>query len=110
MLADATKLGQVFYKLVQAKYTPLCEDIMNYDGDDTSLLEHYVVDVDAEDYDYVSCEASELGTVELVQVETVTVVGERTGGIRCYTDKITAYKDAKGTLWMDAELHDEIFC
>jgi hypothetical protein len=101
-------LGQAFYKLVKAKDSDMRDDIVDYDGEDTDLLEHYVIATD--DYDYVSCEASELGTVEIVQVDAVAVIGECMTGVRCYAKKVAAYKDAQGTLWMDAELHDEVFC
>jgi hypothetical protein len=103
-----SNMGQEFYKLVQAKDTDLREDIADYDGDDTELLEHYVLATD--DYEYVSCEASELGTVELVRVDVVAVIGSSGFETRCYSNTVAAYKDAQGTLWMDAELHDEVFC
>jgi len=101
MYANATKLGQCFYKLVQAHESDLCEDVANYD---TTLLEHYVIAVDEHD-DYVSCTASELGEFTLQTVNTVTVVGGR-----CYAKTVTAYTDAVDNLWIDAELHDELFC
>jgi hypothetical protein len=110
MQANTANMGQAFYKLVQAKHSDLRDDITDYDGDDTSLLEHYVIATDEDDCDYVSCEAAELGTVTLVQVDTVTVVGSCNFETRCYTDKVAAYKDANGSIWMDAELHDDVFC
>jgi hypothetical protein len=108
MEANVLGLGLGFYKLVQVKDSDLREDVECYDGADTRLLENYVLATD--DYDYVSCEAGELGTVELVRVNTLAVIGSAGGEVRCYEKEVTAYKDAKGDLWMDAELHDEIFC
>jgi len=98
------------YKLVQAKDTDLRDDIVDYDGDETDLLEHYVIATDEDDCDYVSCAAHTLGLVDIVHVDAVAVIGESTGGVRCYARKIAAYKDAEGNIWMDADMHDEVFC
>jgi len=98
------------YKLVQAKHTDLREDIVDYDGDETDLLEHYVVATDEDGFDCVSCAAHTLGLVDIVHVDTVAVIGESTGGVRCYAKKIAAYKDAESNIWMDADMHDEVFC
>jgi hypothetical protein len=106
MEANVLGLGLGFYKLVQVKDSDLREDVECYDGEDTRLLEHYVLATD--EYDYVFTE--KLGTVELVRVDTLAVIGSEGGEVRCYEKTITAYKDAKGGLWMDAELHDEVFC
>ena len=100
----------VVYKLVQAKDTDLREDITAYDGDETDLLEHYVIATDEDGFDYVSCDAHTLGLVDIVHVDTVAVIGENTGGVRCYANKIAVYKDSEGTLWMDADMHDDVFC
>jgi hypothetical protein len=32
------------------------------------------------------------------------------GGVRCYAKKIAVYKDMDGNIWMDADMHDEVFC
>jgi hypothetical protein len=106
MQAKADELGLGFYKLVQVKDSDLREDVECYDGEDTALLEHYVLATDG--YDYVL--ATDLGTITLERVNTLTVVGSGDGEVRCYENEVTAYKDAKGDLWMDAELHDEVFC
>jgi len=108
MEANVLGLGLEFYKLVQVKDSELREDVECYDGEDTRLLENYVLATDG--YDYVSCEAGELGTVELVRVNTLAVIGSTGGEVRCYENEVTAYKDANGSIWMDAELHDEVFC
>jgi hypothetical protein len=100
-------MGLEFYKLVQAKDSDLREDIVDYDGDDTDLLEHYVLATD--DCEYVSCEAQTLGLVHIVHVDAVAVIGESTGGVRCYAKKIAVCKDTDGNIWMDAALEDEVF-
>ena len=110
MQANTVNLGLGFYKLVQAKNSNMREDIVGYDGDDTDLLQHYVIATDDDGYDYVSCEASALSTVEVVQVNTVAVIGNSNFEVRCYANTITAYRDEAGDFWMDATLHDEVFC
>jgi hypothetical protein len=106
MEANVLSLGLGFYKLVQVKDSDLRGDVECYDGADTALLENYVLATDG--YDYVL--ATDLGTVTLERVNTLTVIGSAGGEVRCYENEITAYKDAKGDLWVDVELHDEVFC
>ena len=100
----------VLYKLVQAKDTDLREDIAAYDGDETDLLDYYVLATDEDGFDYVSCDGHTLSLVDIVHVDTVAVIGESTGGVRCYANKIAVYKDSEGNIWMDADKHDEVFC
>jgi len=107
MFANTAELGLAFYKLVQAKDSELREEIVAYDGEDTKLLEHYVIATDSND-EYIVAE--NLGKVEIVRVDTVAVIGSSNFEVRCYANIVTAYKDANGSIWMDAELHDEVFC
>jgi hypothetical protein len=107
MQADTFALGTSFLKLVVARDSDLREDIADYDGDNTSLLDCYVLATDADSFDYVY--ADNLGKVELVRVETVTVIGGDYE-VRCYTNEVTAYLDEQGQLWLDAEMHDDVFC
>lgn len=102
---EANVLGLGFLKLVAARDSDLREDIADYDGDNTELLNCYVLATDNDEYVY----ADKLGKVELVRVECVAVIGSDYE-TRCYTNTVTAYKDAEGTLWMDEQLHDEVFC
>jgi hypothetical protein len=105
MQADIYNLGTTFYKLVAIRDTELREDVTNYDGEDTYLLDCYTL---AGDGDYLDKE--DLGVVTLERVGCCAVIGSATGEVRCYVRDITAYRDAQGDLWMDAELHDEVFC
>mgnify|MGYP003349456479 FL=1 len=105
MQADVYNLGTGFYKLQLIRDTELREDVVNYDGADTYLLDCYTL---AGDGDYVF--SDNLGLVTLVRVGTCAVIGSASGEVRCYTHDITAYRDNVGDLWMDAELHDEVFC
>lgn len=107
MQADTSKMGECFYKLVQARNSSLREDIVNYDGEDTYLLDCYVLATDDSGYENVY--STELGAVEIVRVGTVTVYGSAYE-TRCYGRTTLAYKDAAGNLWMDEQLHDEVFC
>ena len=107
MQANTANMGQAFYKLVQVKDDELLEAIVDYDGEGTALLNSYVIATDNDD-DYVFTE--KLGAVELVSVNALTVVYSANGGLQCYEQTITAYKDANGSIWMDAELHDDVFC
>ena len=105
MQADVFELGTSFLKLVVARDSELREDIEAYDGDNTELLDCYVIATDDNEYVY----AKELGNVELIRINTVSVIGSDYE-VRCYTNEITAYKDADGSIWMDEQLHDEVFC
>jgi hypothetical protein len=107
MFANTAALGLGFYKLVQVKNNELLEAIVSYDGADTALLDSYVLATDKND-DYVFTD--NVGNVELVQVNALTVVYSANGGLQCYEQTITAYKDANGSIWMDEQLHDEVFC
>ena len=110
MQADIDNLGTSFLKLARIRDTDLREDVIAYEGGrrDTWLLDCYTLEY-TEDGDCVYSE--DLGTVTLVRVDCLAVMGESYGGgVRCYERDITAYKDAAGTIWMDAELHDEVFC
>ena len=105
MQADIYNLGTGFYKLELIRETELAKDVIDYDGEDTFLLDCYTL---AGDGDYVFKE--DLGLVTLVRVGCVAVIGSIHGEVRCYERDITAYRDAQGDTWMDAELHDEVFC
>lgn len=107
MQTNAVNLGTSFMKLVLARDSNLRDDIAGYDGDDTNLLNYYVLATDADGYEYVY--ADKLGTTEIVRVNTIAVHGGD-NGVRCYAKTVTAYKDAQGELWLDAEMHDEVFC
>jgi len=106
MQADIYNLGTAFYKLVAIRDTELREDVIGYDGEDTYLLDCYTLAGDDMGY----AEKQDLGLVTLVRVGCCAVIGSAMGEVRCYVHDITAYKDAQGDLWMDAELHDEVFC
>lgn len=106
MQADIFNLGKGFYKLAKVRDTELREDVADYDGEDTRLMDSYTLDTDCDDYIY----SEQLGAVEIVRVAAVAVIGESWGGVRCYDREIVAYKDTQGRVWMDAELHDEVFC
>ena len=105
MQADIYNLGTGFYKLQLIRDTELAQDVIDYDGEDTFLLDCYTL---ASDGDYVFKE--DLGLVTLVRVGCVAVIGSIHGEVRCYERDITAYRDNVGDTWMDAELHDEVFC
>jgi hypothetical protein len=107
MLANVLELGTGFMQLIAARDSDLREDIEDYDGEGTALLDCYVLAMDEEGYDNIY--KTELGKVELVRVECVTVIGSDFE-TRCYTNTVMAYKDEQGTLWLDEQLHDEVFC
>lgn len=102
----AQNLGKCFIKLVQARDTELVEDITNYDGERTRLLDYYTV----EDYEIVDF-ADIVDKVDSVKiVDTVSVHGSFYGEVRCYTDRASVLVLTDGTMWMDEALHDNIFC
>jgi hypothetical protein len=40
----------------------------------------------------------------------VAVIGESTGGVRCYTNEVEAYRDEAGDLWLAERMFEEVFC
>ena len=95
-----------YIKLVKARDTELAEDIVDYDGEDTELLDMYVADDDGNDMVY----KKKLGKVDIEEVEVVAVIGESTGGVRCYTNEVEAYRDEAGDLWLAERMFEEVFC
>ena len=109
MQADATKMGQTYMLLVKAGMSDLAEDIIAYDGEDSDLLDRYVVEYCYASEDYI-CEAAEaLGELVDVEVETVIVIGDSYGDTRCYEGVAQAKQDVLGRIWLDEQLHDETF-
>ena len=106
MRADVYNLGTGFYKLQLIRDTELREDVISYDGADTHLLDCYTLAGDEMGATF----SDNLGLVRLERVGCCAVIGSASGEVRCYTHDITAYRDNVGDLWMDAELHDEVFC
>ena len=106
MQADIYNLGTGFYKLQLIRDTELREDVISYDGADTDLLDCYTLAGDEMGATF----SDNLGLVRLERVGCCAVIGSASGEVRCYTHDITAYRDNVGDLWMDAELHDEVFC
>jgi hypothetical protein len=95
-----------YIKLVKARDTELAEDIVDYDGEDTELLDMYVAADDGNDMVY----KKKLGKVDIEEVEVVAVIGESTGGVRCYTNEVEAYRDEAGDLWLAERMFEEVFC
>ena len=95
-----------YIKLVKARDTELAEDIVDYDGEDTELLDMYVAADDGNDMVY----KKKLGKVDIEEVEVVAVIGESMGGVRCYTNEVEAYRDAAGDLWLAERMFEEVFC
>jgi hypothetical protein len=95
-----------YIKLVKARDTELAEDIVDYDGEDTELLDMYVAADDGNDMVY----KKKLGKVDIEEVEVVVVIGESMGGVRCYTNEVEAYRDAAGDLWLAERMFEEVFC
>jgi hypothetical protein len=95
-----------YIKLVKARDTELAEDIVDYDGESTELLDMYVAADDGDDMVY----KKKLGKVDIEEVEVVAVIGESMGGVRCYTNEVEAYRDAAGDLWLAERMFEEVFC
>jgi hypothetical protein len=98
MLPNVNKTGESFIKLIKARNSDLAEDIKDYDGEDTCLLDHYIETEET---------SKQLGIVTIIHVPTVSLIGNPA---RAYDNEVMAYKDANNDIWMDAEMHDEIFC
>ena len=95
-----------YIKLVKARDTELAEDIVDYDGESTELLDMYVAADDGSAFVY----KDKLGKVDIEEVEVVAVIGESWGGVRCYTNTVDAYRDAAGDLWLAERMFEEVFC
>lgn len=110
-MLDIKNLQQEYYKLTQAQNdSEVREEIEHYDGENSVLMQHYVLEID-ENYSPViknfevikdQIERSDL-------VETVLVIGNGSGETRCYSNKAPVFVLKDGTIWMDCELHDEVF-
>jgi hypothetical protein len=95
-----------YFKLVKARSTELAADIVDYDGEDTTLLDMYVAADDGSDLVY----KDKLGKVDVEEVTVIAVIGESCGGVRCYTNTVNAYRDAAGELWLAERMYEEVFC
>ena len=111
-MLDIKNLQQEYYKLTQAQNdSEVSEEIKNYDGENSILMQHYVIEID-ENYSPVLKSFEEI--IEQVQktdvVDTVLVIGGGGGNeTRCYSNKAPVFVLKDGTIWMDCELHDEVF-
>jgi len=109
MWADVNEMGKNFFMLTQAyNDAEFAEELKDYDDEDTEMLNDYVLAI-GDDSDYISCSAEELGKLEEVKVKTVMLYGEEYDR-RCWVNETVAYKDALGRIWLDEQLHDEVFC
>jgi hypothetical protein len=95
-----------YMKLIKARDTEMAGDIVDYDGEDTVLLDMYVT---ADEGDADSIYKKELGKAEAEAVEVVIVVGASWGGVQCYTDTVEAYRDEAGDLWLAEHQFKEVF-
>jgi hypothetical protein len=96
-----------YMKLIKARDTEMAEDIVDYDGEDSELLDMYVT---ADEGEADSIYKKKLGKVEVEEVEVVVVIGESMGGVRCYTNEVEAYRDEAGDLWLAERMFEEVFC
>ena len=96
-----------YMKLIKARDTEMAADIADYDGEDSKLLDMYVTATDGEPD---SIYKKKLGKVEVQEIEVVVVIGESTGGVRCYTNEVEAYRDKAGDLWLAERMFEEVFC
>ena len=105
---NVLEIGKEYIKLVQAKDTELVEDIVQYDGKESFLLECYVTECDEGATTYAN--ASELAErVEGIEiVDTVLVMGNF-NETRCYSNSVQALVLEDGTKWMDAAFFDLVF-
>jgi hypothetical protein len=102
------EVGKEYIKLVQAKHTELAEDIVQYDGADSGLLEHYVTECDEGATTYA--DASELADkVEGTEIVNTVLVMGNFDEIRCYSNSVQALVLEDGTKWMDAAFFDLVF-
>jgi len=94
-------------QLILARDSNVAEDLRDYDGDDTHLLNCYVT-AGCNDDTYEDVYADALDIAETKTVQTVFVYGDYE--TRCYSKNVQAVVDKEGKVWIDAELYDEVFC
>jgi len=98
-----------YMQLILARDSNVAEDLRDYDGDDTRLLDCYVTAGCNDDtYEDVYADAEELDIAETKTVQTAFVYGGYE--TRCYSNTIQVVVDKQGKVWMDADLYDEVFC
>ena len=109
MLPNVDKMGQVFVKLILARNSDLVEDITDYDGEDTYLLNNYVMEYNETEENHIFKTAEELGEVKKGVVDTVSIIGSHYGDTSCFEQTVEVVIAKDGTVWLDAEMIDEVF-
>lgn len=99
-----------YIKLVKARNSNLANDIIDYDGEDTVLLDSYVTATDEEGYEEVYADITELDIAGNTVVEVVLVMGSGDGDTRCYCNEVEVVVDNDGNIWMHESKYEEVFC
>lgn len=108
MRADNSNTGKVFLQLVQAsENAEFAAELRDYDGEDTVLLECYILA--GQDGDAVTKTAEELGALQETEVETVMLYGDKYDR-RCWGNTAQAWRDESGGVWLDEQIYEEVFC
>jgi hypothetical protein len=96
----------MYLKLVKARDTDLAADLIDYDGEETPLLDCYVPAA-TEDGDYVYAESP-----GCIQTKTLTVCMscDSEGRTSCWTNEAWPIRDDDGVLWLDEHDLEEAFC
>ena len=90
-----------YIKIAKAKHTELREALA---GEEQQVLDMYVAATD-EHGELVYAEQAE--NAEQVTAECVAVIGNEQ---RCFAKQAEAYEDAQGTMWLDEDRYEEVFC
>jgi hypothetical protein len=108
MKADISAMGKSFLRLAYLKDTELHEDAAE-EGITTYDM-HYTLADEGEVQDgAIAATAEQLGPVTVLNVATVTCMGDAQGQ-RWYTGRACVLQDAQGRVWIDEQLHDDVFC
>lgn len=109
MQANANEMGKEFLLLYKAHNdVELADALREWAGNDTHLLDCYTIALNEEE-DWTLCKAEQMSAVQIVQIEAVAVWGNK-DAMRCLGVETWAYEDCEGRIWLDMQLHDEVFC
>ena len=111
---QAINIAECFVRLVKAKDMRDIEykqEILDYDGGNSAILENYVLDCDGngEYVSIINLETLRSIATDVDTVHTVFLYGHESDR-RCWGSEIQVYLTETGEVYMDEALMDSAFC
>lgn len=111
---QAYTIAESFVRLVKAKDMTDAEylqELKDYDGEDSRLLEQYVLDCDGngEYVSVINLETLRAIADEVDIVHTVFLYGDASDR-RCWGSEVQVYRTETGEVYMDEAFMDNAFC